>query len=97
MEHEDFWHLLEGWNEKLTYEEGMLRKQTGLIVEALTGKGKGIQWVRDCWPMKLDEAQPNRLVERLKKFTEKEALKKAATKMNGGRTEYKDRSGHKRG
>lgn len=56
-----------------------MKFQTALIVEALIGSGKGVQFVNNSW--RLDESDnneltPDKIKQLLKKKREREALRK---------------------
>lgn len=80
MRIDDYRILRLGFIDRMEYEESLLRKQTALIAESMAGKGNGIKFVMGNWligdEVNKKEQSFDRMKSKLKKFKEKEALKK---------------------
>lgn len=86
MRRDDFKMLRIGFMDKTRYEESLIRKQTALIAESMVGKGNGLKFVMGNWKIGNEVSKQQRSFDKqkamLKKFKEKEALKKL--KENNG-------------
>lgn len=79
MRIDDFKMLRIGFIDRTRYEESLLRKQTALIAESMTGKGNGIKFVMNNWKIGNEVTKEERTFDKqkalLKKFKERQALK----------------------
>lgn len=85
MEMDDYWLLMKGWNDKQRHHLEMMRLQTALIVEGFVGGGKGTKFVMNAIQLpgeKKDTGVGQKHLDMLKKFREKEALRRANEKIN---------------
>ena len=77
MEVEDYLLMRKGHYAKVEREAMMYRHQTALIVEGFVGKGNGVRFVNDAWPIgEKQEVKPEQIRELLKKKREADALRK---------------------
>lgn len=76
---DDMLFLIEAKRVRQKDDQQIMKFQTALIVEALIGSGKGVQFVNNSW--RLDESDnneltPDKIKQLLKKKREREALRK---------------------
>lgn len=76
---DDMLILIEAKRVRQKDDQQIMKFQTALIVEALIGSGKGVQFVNNSW--RLDESDnneltPDKIKQLLKKKREREALRK---------------------